>query len=260
MLIAKVSFLENPVYKLCRWLAHISVLPLVLQAVDELFKMMRLMITRYPDMSNDEWKAIAHFKRSNIQLFLQNLDARTSWQTLITWVNHSHPSFPHSLSVTHSDHSFSHSLTALTQCLPEVWLLWSCAVTSKQCWMYEVFEGYEMIISLFLFFPLSWWGAGGHFFTASSTSLLHPPLSLVFFFQSSSSPAFFTSLNTVLLSQPWPPSSYYHNSYNHTIIRQVSVCLSACPSVTRFARKPFARFASNSANVLLQTRWCAVWF
>ncbi|KAI0239771.1 Ubiquitin carboxyl-terminal hydrolase 34 [Lamellibrachia satsuma] len=53
-------------------------------AVDELFKMMRLMIARYPDMSNEEWKAIAHFKRSNIQLYLQNLDSRTSWQTLIT--------------------------------------------------------------------------------------------------------------------------------------------------------------------------------
>ena len=44
-------------------------------------------------------------------------------------------------------------------------------------------------------------------------------------------------------------------------IRQVSGCLSVFPSfrfsVTRFLRNPFAPFASNSANVLLQTRRCA---
>ena len=49
-------------------------------------------------------------------------------------------------------------------------------------------------------------------------------------------------------------------SVYHTIIRQLSVCLSVCPSVIRFARKPFARWTSNSANVLLGTRQCAVWF
>ena len=44
------------------------------------------------------------------------------------------------------------------------------------------------------------------------------------------------------------------------LIRQLSLCLSACPSIIRFARKPFARWTSNSANVLLGARWCAVWF
>ena len=39
----------------------------------------------------------------------------------------------------------------------------------------------------------------------------------------------------------------------HTIIRQISVSLSVYLSVIRFARKPFTRFASNSADVLLGT-------
>ena len=45
--------------------------------------------------------------------------------------------------------------------------------------------------------------------------------------------------------------------WHHTIIPQISVRLSFC--VSRFAWKPFAQFASNSANVLLRTRRCAVW-
>ncbi|KAL4238015.1 Ubiquitin carboxyl-terminal hydrolase 34 [Mactra antiquata] len=52
-------------------------------AVDELFKMMRLMSTKYPDSGEDEIKAITRFKQSTIQLYLQNLDARSGWQTLI---------------------------------------------------------------------------------------------------------------------------------------------------------------------------------
>ena len=57
-----------------------------LQAMDELFKMMQLMVMRYPDTTEEEWKAIIKFKRDNISLYLHALEARTSWQTLITWV------------------------------------------------------------------------------------------------------------------------------------------------------------------------------
>ena len=49
--------------------------------------MMKFMVTQYPEMGEDEIKAVAHFKRNTIQLYLQNMDARTSWQTLITYVN-----------------------------------------------------------------------------------------------------------------------------------------------------------------------------
>lgn len=51
--------------------------------MDELFKMMRLMSTKYPDSSEEEIKAINRFKQNTIQLYLQNLDARSGWQTLI---------------------------------------------------------------------------------------------------------------------------------------------------------------------------------
>lgn len=57
------------------------------QAVEELFKMMRLMVMAYPDSKEDELKAIANFRRTTIQLYLTSLDARTSWQTLITYVH-----------------------------------------------------------------------------------------------------------------------------------------------------------------------------
>ena len=53
-----------------------------LQAVDELFKMMRLMVCRYPDTTEDEYKAIVKFKRDNIHLYLHSLEGRTNWQTL----------------------------------------------------------------------------------------------------------------------------------------------------------------------------------
>ena len=69
------------------------------------------------------------------------------------------------------------------------------------------------------------------------------------------------SLSPITAVECWSYENYKQPQNNHhTVIRQVSVCLSVCPSVTRFARKPFARFASNSANVLLRTRRCAVWF
>ena len=45
----------------------------------------------------------------------------------------------------------------------------------------------------------------------------------------------------------------YYNSANLCPSVFPSFCLSVCLSISGFARKPFARFASNSANVLLLT-------
>lgn len=54
-----------------------------LQAVDELFKMMRLMATKYSDSSEEEVRSINSFKKNTSQMFLNMLDARSGWQTLI---------------------------------------------------------------------------------------------------------------------------------------------------------------------------------
>ncbi|XP_078316021.1 ubiquitin carboxyl-terminal hydrolase 34-like isoform X4 [Crassostrea virginica] len=53
-------------------------------AVEELFKMMKLMATKYPDSSDEEIQAVNHFKRTTIRLYLDFLDARSGWQTLIS--------------------------------------------------------------------------------------------------------------------------------------------------------------------------------
>lgn len=53
------------------------------QAVDELFKIMQLMVKRYPDTSEEEWKAISVFRRCTIQLYLRHVEPRHSWQSLI---------------------------------------------------------------------------------------------------------------------------------------------------------------------------------
>lgn len=53
-------------------------------AVEELFKMMKLMSTKYPDSSEEEVQAVNHFKRTTIRLYLDFLDARSGWQTLIS--------------------------------------------------------------------------------------------------------------------------------------------------------------------------------
>ncbi|KAL3873492.1 hypothetical protein ACJMK2_036602 [Sinanodonta woodiana] len=53
-------------------------------AVDELFRMMRLMSTVYPDSSDEEVKAVNAFKKNTVQLYLQSMDARSCWQTLIS--------------------------------------------------------------------------------------------------------------------------------------------------------------------------------
>ncbi|XP_076099132.1 ubiquitin carboxyl-terminal hydrolase 34-like isoform X2 [Mytilus galloprovincialis] len=53
-------------------------------AVDELFKMMRLMATKYSDSSEEEVRSINSFKKNTSQMFLNMLDARSGWQTLIS--------------------------------------------------------------------------------------------------------------------------------------------------------------------------------
>ena len=54
-----------------------------LQAVDELFRMMKLMTQKPEGCSEEEAKAIAMFRRTTLQMYLASLDARSSWQTLI---------------------------------------------------------------------------------------------------------------------------------------------------------------------------------
>ena len=56
---------------------------------------MHLMVKRYPDTSEDEWKAITTFRRSTIQLYLQHVEPRHSWQSLIRSVIKSKPVYCH---------------------------------------------------------------------------------------------------------------------------------------------------------------------
>ncbi|XP_064621669.1 ubiquitin carboxyl-terminal hydrolase 34-like isoform X2 [Lineus longissimus] len=52
-------------------------------AVEELFKMMRFMATKYTDSTEEDIKSVNQFKRTTLQLYLQNLEARSNWQTMI---------------------------------------------------------------------------------------------------------------------------------------------------------------------------------
>nr|KAG5696977.1 hypothetical protein BaRGS_008439 [Batillaria attramentaria] len=52
-------------------------------AVEELYKMMRLMAARYPDSTEEELRAVNSFRRATICMYLHDLEARTHWQTLI---------------------------------------------------------------------------------------------------------------------------------------------------------------------------------
>ncbi|CAH1793285.1 unnamed protein product [Owenia fusiformis] len=51
-------------------------------AVDELFKIMRIMVTKHQDASDEELRSIAAFRSNTIRLFMQNIDSR-AWQTII---------------------------------------------------------------------------------------------------------------------------------------------------------------------------------
>ncbi|XP_054716891.1 ubiquitin carboxyl-terminal hydrolase 34-like [Uloborus diversus] len=52
-------------------------------AVNELFKLMRLFVTKYSDASEQELRDIHLFKRTTLRLYLTVLDARACWSTLI---------------------------------------------------------------------------------------------------------------------------------------------------------------------------------
>lgn len=53
-------------------------------AVEELFKIMKMMATKYPDSTEEEIRSVNLFKRNMMQMFLNFLDARSMWQTLIS--------------------------------------------------------------------------------------------------------------------------------------------------------------------------------
>ncbi|CAG2106043.1 unnamed protein product, partial [Medioppia subpectinata] len=53
-------------------------------AVQELLKLMKIFVTTYPDTTEQELRDITHFKRITIQMYLTSVDARSSWQTLIS--------------------------------------------------------------------------------------------------------------------------------------------------------------------------------
>ncbi|XP_021379697.1 ubiquitin carboxyl-terminal hydrolase 34-like isoform X3 [Mizuhopecten yessoensis] len=54
------------------------------QAVEELFKIMKMMATKYQDSTEEEIRSVNLFKRNMMQMFLNFLDARSMWQTLIS--------------------------------------------------------------------------------------------------------------------------------------------------------------------------------
>ncbi|XP_050316350.1 ubiquitin carboxyl-terminal hydrolase 34 isoform X2 [Anthonomus grandis grandis] len=53
------------------------------QAVEELFKLMQIMVMKHSDCSETEQREIYTFKRTTLMTYLQCLDGRTSWGTLI---------------------------------------------------------------------------------------------------------------------------------------------------------------------------------
>ncbi|XP_044746055.1 ubiquitin carboxyl-terminal hydrolase 34 isoform X3 [Coccinella septempunctata] len=54
------------------------------QAVDELFKLMQLMVLKHPETTEVEQREICSFRRNTLMTYLQCLDGRTSWGTLIS--------------------------------------------------------------------------------------------------------------------------------------------------------------------------------
>jgi len=54
------------------------------KAVEELFKMMQLFVSKSSDASEQEILEISHFKRNTLQLYLQILDGRSNWATMIS--------------------------------------------------------------------------------------------------------------------------------------------------------------------------------
>lgn len=52
-------------------------------AVDELFRLMTLFAQRHPDASEAEQREVTTFHRTTLTAYLNGLDARVSWGTLI---------------------------------------------------------------------------------------------------------------------------------------------------------------------------------
>ncbi|XP_076312719.1 ubiquitinyl hydrolase 1 puf isoform X2 [Tachypleus tridentatus] len=57
-------------------------------AVNELFKLMKIFVTKNPDSTEQEIREIHHFKRTTLRLYLTVLDARACWATLINALRH----------------------------------------------------------------------------------------------------------------------------------------------------------------------------
>lgn len=53
-------------------------------AVDELFKLMGLFVAKYPDSTQAELDQICVFRRQTLSAYLSGLDARVSWNTLVS--------------------------------------------------------------------------------------------------------------------------------------------------------------------------------
>lgn len=53
-------------------------------AVDELFKLMALFVAKYPDSTQAELDQICVFRRQTLSAYLSGLDARVSWNTLVS--------------------------------------------------------------------------------------------------------------------------------------------------------------------------------
>lgn len=53
-------------------------------AVDELFKLMQLFVAKHPDSTPQELEQISIFRRHTLSAYLSSLDARVSWNTLIS--------------------------------------------------------------------------------------------------------------------------------------------------------------------------------
>lgn len=53
-------------------------------AVDELFKLMALFVAKYPDSTQTELDQICVFRRQTLSAYLNGLDARVSWNTLVS--------------------------------------------------------------------------------------------------------------------------------------------------------------------------------
>ncbi|XP_071450552.1 ubiquitin carboxyl-terminal hydrolase 34 [Hetaerina americana] len=53
-------------------------------AVEELFKLMQLFVLKRPDSTEQELREIATFRRQTLQLYLEILDGRSCWATLVT--------------------------------------------------------------------------------------------------------------------------------------------------------------------------------